>query len=56
MPSRFHTNDKTVVVDNYHNALGIIKRKLYEGDYFTSTDSSINWGPEERPDFVSFTA
>ncbi|HYA82356.1 MAG TPA: hypothetical protein VEH06_02750, partial [Candidatus Bathyarchaeia archaeon] len=41
MPSRFHTNDKTIVVDNYHNALGIIKRKLY-GDYFTSTDSYIN--------------
>ena len=31
-----------MIVDNYDNALGIIKQKLYEGDYFTSTDSSIN--------------
>jgi hypothetical protein len=42
MPSRFHTSDKTIIVDKYYNALGIIKQKLYEGDYFTSTDSSIN--------------
>jgi hypothetical protein len=42
MPSRFHTNDKTIIVDNYDNALGIIKQKLYDGDYYTSTDSSIN--------------
>ena len=42
MPSPFHINDKTMIVDNYDNALGIIKQKLYEGDYFTSTDSSIN--------------
>ena len=44
IPSRFHTNDdmKTIIVDNYDNALGIIKQKLYDGDYFTSTDSSIN--------------
>jgi hypothetical protein len=42
MPSPFHTNDKTIIVDNYDNALGIIKQKLYDGDYFTSTDSSIN--------------
>ena len=42
MPSRFRTNDKTVIVDNYDNALGITKQKLYNGDYFTSTDSSIN--------------
>ncbi|HXX98530.1 MAG TPA: hypothetical protein VEL11_15605 [Candidatus Bathyarchaeia archaeon] len=42
MPSRFHTNDKSIIVDNYDNALGIIKQKLYDGDYFTSTDSSIN--------------
>jgi len=33
---------KTIIVDNYDNALGIIKQKLYDGDYFTSTDSSIN--------------
>jgi hypothetical protein len=42
MPSRFHTNDKTIIVDNYDNALGIVKQKLYDGDYYTSTDSSIN--------------
>ncbi|MGB8935472.1 MAG: hypothetical protein WCC17_10260 [Candidatus Nitrosopolaris sp.] len=42
MPSPFHTNDKTIIVDNYDNALGIIKQKLYDGDYFTSTDSLIN--------------
>ncbi|HET7391370.1 MAG TPA: hypothetical protein VFJ51_11145, partial [Nitrososphaeraceae archaeon] len=42
MPSPFHINDKTMIVDNYDNALGIIKQKLYNGDYSTSTDSSIN--------------
>jgi hypothetical protein len=42
MSSRFHTNDKTTIVDDYDNALGIIKQKLYDGNYFTSTDSSIN--------------
>jgi len=39
---RFHTNDKTIIADNYENALDIIKQKLYSGDYYTSTDSSIN--------------
>jgi hypothetical protein len=42
MPLPFHTNDNTIIVDNYDNALDIIKQKLYDGDYFTSTDSSIN--------------
>ena len=42
MTSRFHPNDKTIIVDKYDNALGIIKQKLYDGDYYTSTDSSIN--------------
>ena len=42
MPSRFHTNDNTIIVDNYDNALNIMKQKLYDGDYFTSTDWSIN--------------
>ena len=44
IPSQFHTNDdmNTIIVDNYDNALGIIKQKLYDADYFTSTDSSIN--------------
>ena len=41
MPSRFHTNDKTILVDNYDNALDVTKQKLYAGDYYTSTDSSI---------------
>jgi len=39
---RFHTNDKTIIADNYENALDIIKQKLYSGDYYMSTDSSIN--------------
>ena len=42
MTSQFHTNDKTAIVDNYDNALGMIRQKLCNGDYFTSTDSSIN--------------
>ena len=42
MTSRFHPNDNTITVDDYDNALDIIKQKLYDGDYFTSTDSSIN--------------
>jgi hypothetical protein len=42
MPSRFHTNDNTIIVDNYDNALHIIKQKLDDGDYLTSNDSSIN--------------
>ena len=42
MPSRFHTNDKTAIVDNYDSAVDITKQKLYDGDYYTSTDSSIN--------------
>src|SRR5215472_1214744 len=42
MPSRFHTNDKTILVDNYDSALDVTKQKLYAGDYYTSTDSSIN--------------
>jgi hypothetical protein len=42
MPSRFHRNDNTIIVDNYDNALNIMKQKLYDGDYFTSSDSSIN--------------
>ena len=42
MPLPFHTNDNTIIVDNYDNALDILTQKLYDGDYFTSTDSSIN--------------
>ena len=42
MTSRFHPNDNAITVDDYDNALHIIKQKLYDGDYFTSTDSSIN--------------
>ncbi len=42
MPSWFHTNDKRFIVDDYDNALGIIKQKLYDGDYFTSANSSVN--------------
>src|SRR5215813_8231599 len=42
MASRFHPNDNTITVDDYDNSLHIIKQKLYDGDYYTSTDSSIN--------------
>ena len=42
MPLRFHTKDKTVLVDNYDSALDVTKQKLYNGDYYTTTDSSIN--------------
>jgi hypothetical protein len=42
MPLAFHTNNNTIIVENYDNALEIIKQKLYDGDYFRSTDSSIN--------------
>jgi hypothetical protein len=34
-------NGNKIVVDNYQNALDILKQKLYNGDYYTSTDSSI---------------
>lgn len=34
-------NDNKIVVGNYRNALDILKEKLYIGDYYTSTDSSI---------------
>jgi hypothetical protein len=30
MPPRFRTNDKTIIVDNYEGALGIIKQKMME--------------------------
>lgn len=42
MPSRFHTNHNTIIVDNYNSAIDVTKQKLYAGDYCTSTDSSIN--------------
>ena len=42
MTSRIHPNDNTITVDDFDNALHIIKQKLYDADYFTSTDSSIN--------------
>lgn len=41
MASSCQTIDNKIIVDNYHNALGILKEKLYNGDYYTSTDSSI---------------
>jgi hypothetical protein len=42
MTSRFHPNNNTITVDDYDHALHIIRQKLYDGDYFTSTDSYIN--------------
>ena len=30
MPSRFHTNDNTIIFDNYDNALHIIKHNKRE--------------------------
>ncbi len=34
-------NNSKTVVGNYQNALDILKQKLYNGDYYTSTDSSV---------------
>jgi hypothetical protein len=34
-------NNNKTVVGSYQNALDILKQKLYNGDYYTSTDSSI---------------
>jgi hypothetical protein len=42
MSSRFHTNDETIIVNNYETAVDVTKQKLYDGDHYTSTDSSIN--------------
>jgi hypothetical protein len=42
MPSPFHTNNNTIIVDKYDSAVDATKQKLYAGDYYTSTDSSIN--------------
>jgi transglutaminase-like putative cysteine protease len=42
MASRFHTNDETIIVNNYETAVDVTKQKLYDGDCYTSTDSSIN--------------
>jgi hypothetical protein len=35
------TNDYKIIVGNYHDALGVLKEKLNNGDYYTSTNSSI---------------
>jgi hypothetical protein len=32
MPSPFHTNNNTIIVEDYDNALDIIKQKLYDGE------------------------
>jgi hypothetical protein len=42
VPSPLQTNDKTIIVDKYDSAVDVTKQKLYAGDYYTSTDSSIN--------------
>ncbi len=42
MASSCQTIDNKIIVDSYHNALDMLKEKLYNGDYYTSTDSSIS--------------
>jgi hypothetical protein len=41
MISLYQTNDNKIISANVQNALGILKVKLYNGDYYTSTLSSV---------------
>ncbi len=41
MASSCQTNDNKIIVGNYQDALGILKEKLNNRDYYTSTNSSI---------------
>jgi hypothetical protein len=41
MISSYQTYDNKIICFNYQNALGILKEKLYNGDYYTSTQSSL---------------
>lgn len=41
MISLYRTNDNKIICANFQNALGTLKEKLYNGDYYTSTISSV---------------
>jgi hypothetical protein len=41
MISPCQTKDSKIICDNYSNALGTLKEKLYNGEYYTSTNSSV---------------
>jgi hypothetical protein len=41
MLSSYQTNDNKIICFNYQNALGTLKEKLYNGDYYTSTQSLV---------------
>ena len=41
MISSYQTNENRIICVNYQNALGTLKEKLYNGDYYTSTHSSV---------------
>ena len=37
-----HTKDNKITCNSYSSALGTLKEKLYNGDYYTSTHSSVH--------------
>ena len=41
MISPCETKDNKIICNNYSSALGILKEKIYNGDYYTSTHSSV---------------
>ncbi|MFZ0511778.1 MAG: hypothetical protein WAM14_09250 [Candidatus Nitrosopolaris sp.] len=41
MISACQTKDKKIICNSYSTALGTLKGKLYNGDYYTSTNSSV---------------
>jgi predicted transcriptional regulator len=41
MLSLYQTNDNKIICANYQNALGTLKEKLFNGDYYISTQSSV---------------
>ncbi|MFZ0510957.1 MAG: hypothetical protein WAM14_05075 [Candidatus Nitrosopolaris sp.] len=42
MISACQTKDKKIICNSYSTALGTLKGKLYNGDYYTSTNSSVS--------------
>jgi hypothetical protein len=41
MTSSCQTKDNKIICNDYSSALGTLKEKLYNGDYYTSTRSSV---------------
>jgi hypothetical protein len=41
MITLYQTHDNKIICTNFQNALGTLKEKLYNGDYYTSTHSSV---------------